>query len=170
KSILEIGVGDKVIASYIKNNTDLQYQSLDIDPELQPDIIGDITRINLPHNSYDAVCAFEVLEHIPFTEFEKALEGMRAISKKYVILSLPHFGPPVLFACKIPFLKQIRFAKKIPYPQKHQFNGQHYWEIGKKGYSIKKIREILQKKFVLESEFIPFENQYHHFFILRKND
>ena len=60
----------------------------------------------------------------------------------------------------------ILVSFKLPLPIKHKFNGQHYWEIGKKGYSTKKIRKIIKKYFKIQKEFIPFENQYHHFYIL----
>jgi hypothetical protein len=81
---------------------------------------------------------------------------------------LPHFGPPIKFSFKIPFFKEVKMALKIPFPIKHKFNGEHYWEIGKQGYPASKIRKILKKYFKIKKEFIPFENQYHHFYILEK--
>lgn len=168
KSILEIGVGDRILGSYIKNNTDIKYQSLDIDEDLEPDIVGSIERIEVPDSTYDMVCAFEVLEHLPFEKFEQALREMKRISSRYVVLSLPHFGPPVKFLLKIPYLPEIKVAFKLPFPRKHIFNGEHYWEIGKRGYPLRAIRDILEKHFTIEKEFVPFENQYHHFYILEK--
>ena len=84
------------------------------------------------------------------------------------MLSLPHFGPPIKFLLKIPFLPEFCFAFKVPFAREHMFNGQHFWEIGKRGYGVKKIRNILEKYFVVEKEFVPFENQYHRFYVLKK--
>lgn len=156
------------LGKYIKNNTDIFYKSLDSDRERMPDILASVDKIPLDNNSFDAVCAFEVLEHLPFEKFEKALAEMSRVARSDVVLSLPHFGPPVKFLIKLPFLPEIKFAFKIPFARKHIFNGQHYWEIGKRGYSAKSIRAILEKYFTVKKEFIPFGNQYHHFYILKK--
>lgn len=168
ENVLEIGVGDGVFRDYLKNNTSTPYTSVDVAGDLNPDVVGDVTKLPFQDGVFDVVCAFEVLEHIPFEQFEKALGELARVSRRAVVLSLPHFGPPVKFLFKIPFLPEVSFAFKIPFTQKHVFNGQHYWEIGKKGYSSTKIQNILKQYFVIEKEFVPFENQYHHFYVLKK--
>jgi len=168
KSILEIGVGDKVFGDYIKNNTNIVYKSMDIAEDLSPDTVGNILAIPINDGEFDIVCAFEVLEHLPFNQFEKALEELARVSDKNVIISVPHFGPPLKFMFKIPFLPEFRFALKIPFYREHFFNGEHYWELGKKNYPVSKILKILEKRFKVLKHFVPFENQYHHFFVLKK--
>jgi len=168
QSVLEVGTGDGVFKNVIRHNTDIAYQNIDVAEDLKPDIVGSVENIPLPEGSVDVVVAFEVLEHLPYEKFEGALTELARVARRAVVLSLPHFGPPLTFSFKIPFLPDIRFAWKIPYPRKHVFNGQHYWEIGKRGYSVSKIRAALSRHFVIEKEFIPFENQYHHFFVLSK--
>jgi len=105
---------------------------------------------------------------LPFNQFEKALEELARVSDKNVIISVPHFGPPLKFMFKIPFLPEFRFALKIPFYREHFFNGEHYWELGKKNYPVSKILKILEKRFKVLKHFVPFENQYHHFFVLKK--
>jgi len=167
KNILEIGIGNKTVYDCLKKEG-VDVKTLDIDKELKPDFIADVLKMPLKDNSFDLILCAEILEHLPFEDFEKAFSELKRVSIKYVVLSLPHFGPPIKFSFKIPFLKEIKFSFKIPFPKKHQFHGEHYWEIGKRGFSIRRIRKIIKKYFKIEKEFIPFENQYHHFFILKK--
>lgn len=167
-TVLEVGLGDGVLKNYLRENTKIEYSSIDIADDLGADIQGDVRNLPLADECFDAVCAFEVLEHLPFEDFETALAELFRVTRKHVLISLPHFGPPVKGLLKIPFLPEFKFALKIPFARVHNFNGQHYWEIGKKGYPNKRIRTILKSHGTLCKEFIPFENQYHHFFILEK--
>lgn len=165
-TVLEIGVGDGVVGAFIKQNTNIQYTSLDVAEDLHPDVVGSVTQLPFKDKEFDISCAFEVLEHIPFDEFETAVKEMVRVSKKAVLISLPHFGPPIQCLLKIPLIPKIQFSLKVPWPLKHVFNGQHYFELGKKGFPVSRISNILKKYGTLVEEYIPFENQYHHFFIL----
>lgn len=165
-SVLEVGVGDKVFGSFLKNNTDVAYTSVDVAADLHPDVVGDILNLPFGNTSFDIVCAFEVLEHIPFDQFERAIAEMSRVAKRFVIISVPHFGPMLSVALKIPFFPQIRLALKLPFPKKHEFNGQHYWEVGKKGYPASLIRKKLSAHGNINADFVPWGSEYHHFFVL----
>jgi hypothetical protein len=166
-TVLEIGVGDRVFGDFIKNNTDVRYTSLDIAEDLSPDILASVTDIPLEDDSSDVACAFEVLEHLPFEKFERAVSELARVANDAVVVSLPHFGPMLSLSFKIPFIKEVRMAVKLPFPKTHAFNGQHYWEIGKSGYPLARIREVLRRYGTLEEDYIPFNSPYHHFFVLR---
>jgi ubiquinone/menaquinone biosynthesis C-methylase UbiE len=169
ESVLDIGPGTTFLHDVLKiHQPNITYKTLDIAADVHPDFIGGITQIPLQDEAFDLVSAFQVLEHIEYSDVEKALLEMKRVSKQYVFVSLPHFGPSVEFLLKVPFLKRFKFAFKIPYRPKHTFGGQHYWEIGKAGYSPQKIRTLMQKHFDILDEYVPFEYQYHHFFIMRK--
>ena len=173
KSVLEIGVGNKTNYNYLKDK--VKITSCDFDKNLNPDIVGDIRNLPIKDKTYDVVCAFEVLEHIPFSDFEKALKELKRISKKYVIISIPYSSIYFNNAFRFPLIGRI-FNKKfiettirIPlFLRKHKFNGEHYWEIGKKGYPIRKIRNILKKEYKIIKEESSLLNKYHYYFILEK--
>lgn len=169
RTVLEIGIGNKTVSDYLKKQG-LEVKTLDTNEDLKPDFIANVISMPLADDSFDVVLCAEVLEHLSFEDFEKALLELKRVSRKYIVLSLPHFGPPVKISFKIPFIKETKIAFKIPFSISHKFKGEHYWEIGKKGYSSRKIRNIIKKYFKIKKEFIPFENQYHHFYILEKQN
>ncbi len=168
-TVLDVGPGTTFLKDVLRvHRPDIAYTTVDVAEDVLPDVIGSVTKLPFADNSFDAVCTFQVLEHIAFSDFEIALKEMKRVSKKYVFVSLPHFGPSFEFWFKIPFIKRIKLSFKVPFRKNHVFGGQHYWEIGKRGYSPRKIRQILQKYFNIVSEYVPFENQYHHFYIMEK--
>ncbi len=170
KTILEIGVGNGLVSHVFK----LLSQSIitiDIDRYLKPDYIGDVRKLPFPNSSFDTILCAQVLEHLPYTDFTKALSELNRVCKRYTILTLPHDYMTYLLVCfkVIPFLKPITIFRTLPRWQTHSFDGQHYWEIGKKGYPLFKIsREIKAAGFIIEKTYCLPENPYHRFFILKK--
>ena len=168
KSILEVGVGDSVFGRYLKEVLKIQYTSVDIDPELFPDVVGDIEHLPFPDRSFDTACAFEILEHLPLTNVSIALAELHRVTKERVFVSVPDRRPHVQFLLKIPGLPRLRFLLKLPIARRGVYGGQHYWEIGWDGFTLHKIKKVFSEKFVIEKDFVPFENPHHHFFVLKK--
>ena len=167
QTVLDIGPGSELLKNILSSfRDDLVYETLDIAEDVNPDHIGGITQIPLSDKSYDAVCAFQVLEHIEFTDVEQALRELKRVSSKYVFISVPHYGPSLELQFKLPLIPRVRLAAKIPWPKKHVFGGQHYWELGKIGYPPRRLRKLLEKHFTIVSEYVPFEHQYHRFYVL----
>ncbi|MBP9760293.1 MAG: methyltransferase domain-containing protein [Candidatus Pacebacteria bacterium] len=169
ESVLEVGVGDQVFGHYVRDHVGVAYTSVDIAEDLQPDVVGSVTALPCKDATYDVVCCFEVLEHIPYEQVPSAVRELTRVAKKAVVISVPHFGPRTQFFLKLPFLPEMRCALKIPWPRSHKFNGEHYWELGKKGYTAKAFRELLARYGTVTRDFVPFENQYHHFYTLTKS-
>lgn len=168
-SVLDVGPGTDMLRFMLQIHAPhITYTTVDIATDVKPDLIGSVTKLPLTDNAVDAACAFQVLEHIKFADFVPALLELRRVSKQYVLISLPHFGPSFELHFKIPFLPRVRLACKVPWKQPHAFQGQHYWEIGKKGFPVHAIRAIMSEHFTIVDEYVPFENQYHHFYILAK--
>jgi SAM-dependent methyltransferase len=168
--VLEIGIGNGFLADYLKK---LNYKvvTMDIDRRLQPDLAGSILNIPIRENSYELVVACEILEHLPFEDFLPGLQEIFRVSSRHVILSLPDANRYLPIYIKIP--RYGIYKKLIPICRfrdpVHIFNGEHYWEIGKKGYPLAKIIHVINTVgFAVIRTYPVFEFPYHRFFILRK--
>lgn len=173
KNILEVGIGGGFLLNYLKSRG-FNITTCDFDKSLNPDFVADIRNLPFEENSFDTVVAFEILEHIPFGDFELALSELGRVSSGSVIISIPYSSLSFHSVFKFPFSRKFfdfgfgRIILRVPqFFKKHQFDGQHYWEMGKKDYSRKKIKKIIEKKFLIVSEETPFLDDYHHFFMLK---
>ena len=168
-NILEVGKGNGMVSSVLEK-MNLTIKTLDIDEALKPDIVSSILETPCQNSEFDTVLAAEILEHIPFNLFEKALKEIFRISKKYAVISIPHIGVVIKINIKIPLIKEVSIFFKIPYFwKKHIFNGQHYWEVGKRGFSLNKIRkEIHSAGWKINKEFIDKNDPSHWHCLLEK--
>jgi ubiquinone/menaquinone biosynthesis C-methylase UbiE len=167
QSLLIIGAGNGLVPWYLKKFIS-RVVTLDISADLNPDIVADVRKIPLPDQDFDAVLCAEVLEHIPFADFTKALGEIKRVVKKDAIISLPHWGWTFKLNFKIPLLGECKKIFKLSGVKAHELGGEHEWEIGKKGHNVKKIKKVMQGYFIVEKDFIFFESPYHHFFYLKK--
>jgi ubiquinone/menaquinone biosynthesis C-methylase UbiE len=175
ETVLEIGIGNKMVGNYLKG-AGMRVTLCDFDPELEPDVVADVRELPLPDASFDLVMACEILEHIPFDTVPQALAELHRVSRKHVLISVPFKCILISLAGRFPVLKRFtRFGIshiniRIPYFwQKHRFDGQHYWEIGMKGSSLRQVRELLRNHgFRIVEERVPVLNGYHHFFVMEK--
>lgn len=170
KSVLEIGVGNKTVSDYL-TKIGIKVRTCDFDKSLKPDVVADVLNMPFKKDSFDVVLCAEVLEHLPFKNFSRALSNIHKVSNKYAIITLPNFSITNLyFGIKvIPYIPKKEFLIRIRYPVKHKFLGEHFWEIGKKGFPVSLIKEFIQKSgFQIKQNYSPIEDPRHNFFILEK--
>ena len=173
KSILEVGVGTGFLATYLKREG-FKVKTADVIKELNPDYVIDLRKdFSLPENRFDAIAAFEALEHVPFEKFKDALIRFRNASKKFVIISIP-----VQFTCfqmivRVPVWNK-GFELFIPIQRKWSTRNwgesQHYWEAGTKDFPLERIRKEINKSGLkIIKEYVAPENPHHYFFIMKKS-
>lgn len=172
KNILEIGIGSNLVSFCLKEYG-INVMTCDFDSSVEPDIVADIRKIPLPDKSFDAVLACQVLEHIPFEDFDNALIEIKRLSSRYVVISLPYRSVFFESVLKFPFIRKIFnrsffdfVVRKAVKFQGFKSSGQHYWEIDSKMYKMKIVRDRIKNHFKIIKEFSPVLNKYHYFFIL----
>lgn len=169
ETVLEIGIGNGFVSKYLRERK-LEVVTLDIDKRLNPDIVGSVLNMPFSDKSFNVVACYEVLEHLLYDDFHKALSELFRVSNSYTILSLPDASKVYRFDVQFPKIGEIKKLISLPKMNLpiHKFDGEHYWEIGKAEYPLTKIvRDITKAGFVIESTYRVFEFPYHRFFILR---
>ena len=171
KNVLEIGPGPGVFKK-VAGAFGISVETLDLDPELSPDHVGSATALPFEDNTYDVVCAFQMLEHLEFEKSLIAFREMARVAERNIVISLPDCRvrwPTTITLPRIGALKLFIPKPRLRAPR-HQFDGEHFWEIGKSGYSLSYvIDELVSAGTVdLEYSFRIHENPYHRFFLFNK--
>lgn len=168
KTVLEIGPGPGYFKA-VAERMGIEVETADLDPNLKPDYVASVTELPIPNKKYDVSCAFQVLEHLPFDAALTALDELARVTRNHVVISLPDSRRTWRYMLHLPKIGERRVLIKRPQIKvpSHSFDGQHYWEINKRGYELEKVTSSFLKsgKLRLERTFRPYENAYHRFFI-----
>lgn len=168
-TVLEIGPGNKTVTTALKKRG-VAVTTVDIAPDLEPDVVASVVSLPFPDNSFDCVLAAEILEHIPYDDVSKALSEIYRVARKHAVISLPHAGYVFSFGWKVPLIRRSDFIFKIPFFWKeHHFNGEHHWELGKRRHSVRRMKSDMQKAgYTILSVKRFFDDPAHMFFLLGK--
>lgn len=166
--ILEIGPGNGVVSYFLKK-CGVNVFTTDIDFRNEPDVLSDVTYLPFRQGSFDIILCCEVLEHIPYNQFEKALKEIYGVSNEFVVISLPAPFVGAAMALNLPRLPVFKVHVGMPYMTEKKFDGQHYWELGRLGYHLRRIRNAMKNAgFNIIKEFRPPLSLFCYFFVLKK--
>lgn len=170
KTVLEIGPGEGVVTNSLRTEG-IAVTTCDIATDLKPDIVASVTRLPFANDRFDVALAAEVLEHIRFDDVPSALAELFRVSRRAAVISLPHSGWTFSLQFKLPLFPHIALLFKIPHFFKtHHFNGEHYFELGKKGYSIRKITALMRSAGFTSIVITRYpDDPAHCFFVCKKN-
>ncbi|MDQ8201093.1 class I SAM-dependent methyltransferase [Pelagicoccus enzymogenes] len=172
--ILEVGPGPGLVTQALKLEG-YQVTTVDVQEELNPDVAASVLDLPMSDNSYDLALCCQVLEHLPFEQFRRALKELYRVTKKGLILSLPDASRPLSLSGQLPFLGRFSLQFAIPTIPTPQFPSSkldqmgHYWEIGYKGTALRDVkRAIATSGFEIKSTWRVNELLWHRFFELSK--
>tara|TARA_R110002096_G_scaffold85802_3_gene197852 strand:+ start:480 stop:1223 length:744 start_codon:yes stop_codon:yes gene_type:complete len=181
--VLEFGSARNILKLLVENYG-IHHTAVEVNGEIfSPDVVATIDGFE-SEETYDVVCAFEVLEHNPFEEIEGLVRKMASFSTKYVYLSIPCSGR--FFSISLNAnLPRIQFRKTFHWtwsrlrrlvrpveefrkrPDKYN---PHWWEVGDKDRTEKDVEKLFENcdlKLIekIHNPLFP----YHLFFLLEKN-
>lgn len=166
--ILIVGVGDDLLNILLREKFGYYVKTFDIDEQLRPNLVGSVDKMSsIVHEKFDIVVCAHVLEHLPYEYFEQSLKEIKSIAN-YAIIYLPiaQVGLRFDFGLHPIFLKNFNFLSTWFF-KKHKFDGQHYWEIGTKGYPLSFIQKEVRKYFSIEKEYNAKNWLYSYNFVLK---
>jgi len=161
-SVLEIGPGRGNTAALLRS-FNLDYHSLDNTSHYgAPTYLAGLEDAVI-NRTFDAVLAFQVLEHFPLDAFENPIKKMMSYSNKYVIISLPNSTNYISLSMKFRLFEDSRLSrgsgsfqkvfhlpifdhwrrKKNRDSSRMSGSPRHQWEIGDKGASRSAIARRL---------------------------
>jgi ubiquinone/menaquinone biosynthesis C-methylase UbiE len=168
--ILEIGVGNGFVTNSIWGLSNYKIWTMDINPDLKPEVVGDVRDIPWEDNMFGTTLCYEVLEHLPYKEIDTCLKEIHRVTKNIAIISLPYSGASFTIYSKLPFLKGriLRIPSLIKRPVKlvDKIGVQHYWTLGEIGTSIKQVKKKIESHgFKVIEQVTPEVNPHHIFFV-----
>jgi len=182
ENVLEIGIGHGFVSEYLKKYG-FEVTTVDYKEKENLDVIANVVQLPFEEESFDVVVAFQILEHLPFEKFENILSELYYVCRDYVVISVPDVR--FYFKIQLELIKFIDSKKLITLPlNKLLFasnlykilgdiedpnSKHHYWEIGRKGFPMDKIkRKIKEQGFNIQKNYRVYEMPYHTFFVLKK--
>lgn len=175
QNALLVGIGTNITPILLRVKYGIQVTTLDIDSEFEPDIVGSVSDMQMFHDKqFDVAIVSHVLEHLPFSLFFKSLCEIGRVSK-HALIYLPYGGRHV--ELKLSLAQRIRelnlevwippYHRSVSGEERILQGGEHYWEIGYRGFSRRKIREIMKKNFTILKEYQNKEWKYSLNYVLR---
>jgi hypothetical protein len=176
RNILEVGIGNGFVSDFLKK-AGMDVTTVDINPALAPDYVGgfDDLDILLEGKKFEVVLCAEVLEHLPFAEFEKHVKSLFDSSEKYVFITIPRAQKTILdirvnFTLRAKIFQIENWMPWLFYSfPKKKISKLHHWEINHSSDTkLSNILEVFGRYgSVLENGLVR-RNHYHHYFIIRK--
>ena len=173
-SVLIIGPGQGLDTEVLKWRG-CRVTTFDIDETFRPDVIGSCHEMSMFGNAqFDVVIASHVLEHLPLPYLDLALAEIARVGR-HAIFYLPVAGRHTLLRF-VPGFKGIdwalvfdacKFWERPDGVSAKYCAGQHYWEIGYRGFRLNDLRERFSPRFDLLDSYRNKDWLPSHNFVLR---
>jgi hypothetical protein len=145
--------------------------TFDIDDTFRPDVLGSCHEMPMFSDAqFDVVIASHVLEHLPLPFLDQALEEISRVGR-YAVFYLPVAGRSSMLRL-VPGFKGLdwaaiidicRFWERPDGLTAKYCGGQHYWEVGYRGFRVRDLTKRFAKFFELKAcyrnrDWLPSQN------------
>jgi SAM-dependent methyltransferase len=171
KRVLEVGMGTGIVATYLRSIQRTSVTTLDIDLNLNPDIVADITDMPLPDQSFECAMACEVLEHLPYSDALAALREMRRVAPN-AIISVPNHEFALNVSVAAGSLRRCSMGISLPNLFRRKgvlVSEQHFWELGAGKLTRKRFEsDLAMCGWTIEKRIRNQAHLFHQFYVLRE--
>lgn len=154
--ILVVGPGQGLVVPVLRWRG-YAVETFDIDSTFTPDHLGsvhDLSRFSA--GQFDAIIASHVLEHLAEPHLDRALAEMARVSR-YSLIYLPVAGRYAALrvqpgALHLDWQLRCNFFNYFERPDgvtRRYARGEHYWEIGRRGFRVRDVKTRLGRFFVI---------------------
>lgn len=135
--------------------------TFDIDETFRPDVIGSCHDMPMfDSGKFDVVIASHVLEHLPLAFLDRALGEIARVGR-HALVYLPVSGRTSALRIQLGFkgidwsavIDLRRFWERPDGVTPRYCAGQHYWEIGYRGFRVRDIERRLAPHFVVKHSY-----------------
>jgi hypothetical protein len=154
KSVLIVGPGQGLGANVLKWRG-YEVTTLDIDDAFRPDFTGSVHEMKMfGDGRFDAVIASHVLEHLPVPFLDPALGEIARVGR-HALIYLPVRGRHVQLRF-LPAFRDLDLSlildvfNRLEKPDgitPRYMAGQHFWEVGMRGFRVKDLVARMSKHF-----------------------
>lgn len=160
RKILIVGPGQGLDTEILKWRG-YEVQTFDIDETFHPDFIGSVHDLSrFADQQFDAIIASHVLEHLPVSYLDEALKEISRVGR-YALIYLPVHGRHMQLRL-IPGFKGIdislifnlfNYFRKPDGVVPRYMAGQHYWEVGMRGWRVRDVTKRMSQYFQVMSSY-----------------
>jgi hypothetical protein len=154
--VLVVGPGQGLVVPILQWRG-YSVETFDIDTTFAPDHLGSVHDLSrFPNARFDVIVASHVLEHLAEPYLDTALAEMARVGR-YSLIYLPVAGRYAAVRIQPGTLNldwQLRFNlfNYLERPDgitRKYARGEHYWEIGRRGFRVKDVKARLARRFVI---------------------
>tara|TARA_Y100001960_G_C14698279_1_gene840203 strand:+ start:401 stop:1120 length:720 start_codon:yes stop_codon:yes gene_type:complete len=191
RSVLEIGPGNGYFST-ILSTLGYAIKTADIRKRTDPDFLGDFRDIEI-NEKFDLIAAFEMLQHLPYSDVSRTISKIADMSKRYVLISVPARIHQLSFEIEVPKIfaprrlglgwmqgkhsivmnwewprgKDITESNRI---ERNDYWNAHHWEIGRRSYPRSRFLNDLEST-GLKIIWHKYNPQHtHHLFVLAQKN